>query len=77
MQKINLISAAIGVVFAVLGLTKNLSYDISLTVMNVCLGISCLSRAVIEFRIGKKNSAFLDFLLGALFLAMVAVRLWR
>ena len=77
MDKVNMFFSTVGIIFAVLGITKILSYDVSLPIMHVCLGVICLNRGVIEVRNGKKNSAFFDFLLGALFILLVIVRLWR
>ena len=77
MDKVNLISSFIGMIFGIMSLTKTLSYDIAMPIMNVCLGIACLSRGVIEVKSGKKNSAFFDFLLGALFILLVTVHLMR
>lgn len=77
MDKIKLFFSFVGMIFGILGLTKTLSYDISLPIMDVCLGMVCLCSGVIKVRTGKKNSAFFDFLLGTLFLLLVTVHLMR
>ena len=77
MDKVNLISSFVAMIFGIMSLTKTLSYDVTMPIMNVCLGIACLSRGVIEVRNGKKNSAFFDFLLGALFILLFTVHLRR
>ena len=77
MDKVNLISSFVGMIFGILSLTKTLSYDITMPIMTVCIGLTCLSRGVIEVRTGKKNSAFFDFLLGSLFLLFIIVHLRR
>ena len=77
MDKVNMFFSTVGIIFAVLGITKILSYDVSLPIMHVCLGVICLNRGVIEIKAGKKNSAFFDFLLGTAFLLLVIVRLMR
>jgi hypothetical protein len=75
MDKLKLIFSSVGMIFGILALTKTLSYDITMPILDVCLGMVCLCSGVINVRTGKKNSAFFDFLLGTLFLLLVIVRL--
>lgn len=77
MDKLKLIFSSVGMIFGILALTKTLSYDITMPIMNVCLGMVCLCSGVINVRTGKKNNAFFDFLLGALFILLVTVHLRR
>ena len=77
MYKLKLIFSSVGMIFGILALTKTLSYDITMPIMNVCLGMVCLCSGVINVRTGKKNNAFFDFLLGALFILLVTVHLRR
>ncbi len=77
MDKLKLFFSFVGLIFGILSLTKTLSYDITMPIMNVCLGMVCLCSGVIKVRTGKKNSAFFDFILGTLFLLLVAVKLGR
>lgn len=67
MDKIRNIFRFIAAVFAVLSLTKIISYDIAMPAMCVSMGIFCLSNGVLEVKKGKRISAVVDFLLSALF----------
>ena len=72
MDKVNLFFSAVAVVFGILTLTKALSYETTMPIMNLCLGIACISRGVTEIRAKKTGSACIDFLLGVLFLYVTA-----
>lgn len=81
MKNLKIFFSALTVAFAILGLTKALSFDISQPVMFVCLAVTMFIASKEHKTKGEKRSSLYFLLLGVLLLAVVGYNiasiLWR
>lgn len=72
MKNIKLLFSSLTVAFAILGLTRAVSYDVSMPIVFICMAISILITAKEYKDSGKKRDA-LWFLLLGIFLMIITV----
>ena len=77
MNKVKMIFAIQTVIFAVLGLTKAISYDISHLMTTAGLIVVLFCCVLEELRAGKKFIAVIDFLFAVVFLILLVIRVLR
>ena len=72
MRNIKLVFSSLTVAFAILGLTKALSYDIAMPITFVCLAVTMFISSK-ECKDNKQKLSALSFLLLGIFLLIVTV----
>ena len=70
MQNIKLLFSSLTIAFAVLGITKTLSYDITMPAMFVCLAVTIFITSREYKHSGQKKSSLYFLLLGVFLLAV-------
>lgn len=72
MRNIKLLFSSLTVAFAILGLTRAVSYDITMPIVFICMAISIFITAK-EYKDGGKKRDALWFLLLGIFLLIITV----